>query len=132
MDDLLAGLDPAERHGVALVKVALDLYNRGEGTGLLSGKGRYAALEARLRIAAHAARDVQTFWSRLCRLMLWPLSPVAADTTVLALIVGHDEGFGARVLGALAGDTTSIVLLARHWHTTDKAAAKEASDGDGD
>lgn len=126
MDKLLAGLTPPELRGVQVLRVALDLYNRGEGTGLLAGKGRYATFEARARLAAYGARSLLQFWSRLCRLMIWPVSPVAADADLLALMSGGDEGFGRQVLGTLARDTSALVLLARYWHTTDKAAAREA------
>ncbi len=121
MDELLVGLDPAEVRAVAILRAALDRYNRGEGTGLLAGATRYAALHDRARLAAYAARDLPAFWSRLCRLMLWPPPPVADDAAILALVAGQDPGFGRRVLAALADNTMSVLMLARLAHATARA-----------
>lgn len=124
MDELLATLDPEERHAVGLLKLALDAHNRGEGTGLLAGKSRYVALQERARLAAYASATIRAFWSRLCRAMLWPPTPAADDAAILAVIGPQAAGYEARVLRQLTDNTAAVLLVAREWHRTEREAAR--------
>jgi len=120
-------LSGPQRHAVKLIKSGLDFYNTYDGVGLLSGPGRYAALEGRVRIAAAQSRTLFQFWARLLTRMQWPTPPKHADQVVLPMLEADDE---AAVLRALVEDAPSIVMLARAWHDDDKAARKSGRAGE--
>lgn len=133
MDEILAGLSLPERQAVGLVKLLLDYYNRGEGTGLLAGKARYSVLQERLRLAAYASATLRAFWSRLCRTLLLPPHPAGEDTGLLLFIGPQDAEHEARVLRELTDNAAAIVTIAREWHRTEREAARierGAHDGD--
>jgi hypothetical protein len=124
MDDLLATLQGHEQHAVKLLKLTLDEYNSPDGTGLFSGAARYAVLEARVSLTAMQAHTLISWWSLLCRKLLWPLPSVAIDGKLLDLLqVKPAADYTAMdVLRCLAYQTAGVVMVARHWHTTEKAA----------
>lgn len=123
MDDLLADLNLDERHAVALLRTALDFYNSADGTGLFAGVSRYAVLEGRVQLAAVQARTLREFWAVLCRKMLWPILPRAADETILPLLA---YPAGRSVLHLLAGQTAPLLMLARYTHTEAKTERRVA------
>lgn len=119
-------LSPDERRAVTIVKLALDCYNSGEGTGLLTGKERYEALAARLATAAAASGTLRECWSQLGDLMLWPVPPVAADAALLAALTPESREQEARTLRWLQSKRVrAIVSIARQWHRTERDATHQ-------
>lgn len=101
---------PAERQAIDYIALLIEIYGRGQGTGLLSGPERYSVLEARLRLEATRADSLRNLWDRLCRSLQLPIQATARDPDVIALWQGGND---LAVLRLLSENATSIVTLAR-------------------
>lgn len=108
----------------AVVRLFLDFYNSGDGTGLFAGMERYSRLEPRVRMAAIASVSLREFWDRLTYTMQVPIHR-GADDAVLLELLGVPPGTQLAVLRYLARDSRSIISIARLWHTTKKRADPE-------
>lgn len=104
---------------VAVTRLWLDAYNRGDGVGLLTGVERYERVEARLRQAAIQAASLRGVWDRLCATMQVPLHPTELDETVCRSLA-LPSAVQQLVIRALVEQTRSTVQLARFWHLTRK------------
>jgi hypothetical protein len=110
--------------GVVLVRLFLDNYNRGEGTGVFEGIGRYQRLEERLRAAAIASSSLRRLWDRLCDTLRVPIHGGQADEVLLNTF-SLPQAVQQQALRSLTLDYRSIVSIARLWHTTEKLADPE-------
>jgi len=125
------GLSLPEFVGVVLVRLFLDAYNRGEGTGVFEGMQRYSRLESRLRGAAISSYSLRHLWDRLCDKLRVPIHGGALDTELaglFALPVATQQA----TLRSLTTDYRSIVSIARLWHTTEKMGDPEYADKAGE
>lgn len=121
LQDLLQTLSPPQQSAINLLKLSLDCFNGADGTGLFSGVERYNVLAGRVEICAVQADSLPRFWALLLRRMQWPVPPKAADARILEAISAPEP---ADVLRALAGETASIITLARMAHDQDKAGRR--------
>lgn len=107
-----------------LTKTIIDCFNSRDGIGLFSGMSRYAVLEGRIQIAAAQAQSsLFRFWGILLKKMLWPTPPKRVDEEVLGLLSTSPDD--RQVLKAILDEPSSIVMLARYWHTEDKQPREE-------
>lgn len=104
----------------AMVRLWLDIYNSGDGSGIFEGMARYERLEARLRHAAIASASLRQLWDRLCATLNVPIPPQKYDAAI-AEFWTLPAGTQQQVLRVLSLDYRSIVQLARYWHTKAKA-----------
>lgn len=117
--DICRDLSFPEFVGVVLVRTFLDVYNRGEGTGVFEGMERYSRLESRLRHGAIASATLRRLWDRLCDSLQVPIHGGDADLPLLDLLT-LPAMVQQAVLRVLIEDYRSIVAIARLWHTTAK------------
>ncbi len=117
--DLLKEVTFAEFVGISLVRLFLDIYNSGEGTGLFSGMARYERLETRARQAAISSPTLRAWWDKLCETLQVGIHPGECDRAVF-LLLSQPAGFLQRVLRGLTEHYRSIVSVARLWHSTAK------------
>jgi hypothetical protein len=122
--ELFRDLSLAEFIATALVRIFLDLYNRGEGSGLFSGAERYGRLETRLRMAATGAPALRHWWDRLCHALQVGIHAGEEDGRLLPLLMAP-RGLQQLVLRALAEDERALVALGRAWHQAAKAQDPE-------
>ncbi len=104
---------------VALVKLLIEQYGGGEGTGLLSGVDRYEMLAKRLQSAAVASPTLRRLWEVLCRGLQLPLHPQRLDAALLrfwALTPALQSAASA----AAIEETHAVVALARLWSAQEK------------
>lgn len=127
VDDILAGLTPAEQRAVALLSTMIRWHGGRAGDGLFTGPGRYEVLAGRVRESAVTSRSVRAFWDRTARRMRWSIGPVSSDADVLALIGPSDTD--QETLRALADRTDSVVRIARSLR--ERRDASPADDGTG-
>lgn len=99
----------------ALVRLWLDIYNRGDGTGLFEGAERYQRLETRLRLASIPAGTLRALWDRLCRELQVPIHAQKYDEALFDLC-SLPLGTQQNVLRVLSEDYRSTVSIARFWH----------------
>lgn len=122
--DLLSLLTFPEFVTCALTRAFLDEYNRGEGTGVLSGVERYERLRTRLRHAAVRSGSLRDLWSRLCDDMECPVAAMSADAPLLrtfALPLGLQQ----LCLRAAITHSHDVVMIAREWHDAKKLSDPE-------
>jgi len=120
--DICADLSFAEFASVVLVRMFLDAYNRGEGTGIFEGMERYSRLESRLRHSAISSSSLRRLWDRLCdglKVPIWLLHDSDDDLALLDLLTLPGVAQQA-ILRTLVQDYRSIVAIARLWHMTAK------------
>jgi hypothetical protein len=122
--DVLMDLTFPEFVGVVLVRMFLDAYNRGEGTGVFEGMERYSRLENRLRHTAIASHTLRRLWDRLCDSLRVPIHGGDDDYALLATLT-LPAGVQQAVLRAIQQDYRSIVAIARLWHTVAKLESPE-------
>ncbi len=115
--DIVRDLSFPEFTATCLVRLFLDMYNAGEGTGLFEGMERYARLEARLSMAAASAARLRGWWDRLTTSLQVPVHGGAEDEVLLSLLT-LPRGVQQAVLKVLAKDARSTVAIARLWHST--------------
>lgn len=114
----------AEFVGVVLVRLFLDIYNRGEGTGIFEGMARYSRLEERLRNAAICSATLHRVWNRLCDTLRVPVHAGKFDEALLN-VFALPPAVQQMVLRSLTTDYRSIVSVARRWHTVEKMGDPE-------
>lgn len=123
---------------VALVRLWLDLYNRGDGNGLFEGAARYERLEPRLRQAAIQSHGLRGVWDRLCATLQVTIHAGEHDATI-ARTLAIPGAVQQLVRRTLVEQTRSTVQLARYWHDTrkrqsatyaERAGAEVAAAGD--
>lgn len=108
-------LSCAEFVAVALVRLWLDLYNRGDGNGLFAGLARYERLEPRLRQAAIQSHGLRGVWDRLCQTLQVTVHAGEHDAVIVRTLA-LPRAVQGLVLRVLAEQTRSTVQLARYWH----------------
>lgn len=122
--DIVQLLDFPQFLAAALVRAFLDMYNRGEGTGVFSGMERYRRLEARARQAAIAAHSLPAWWDKLVSALQVPIHGGNDDAALLRML-SVPAGLQRLALQALAEHYRSICSIARLWHTANKALDPE-------
>lgn len=108
-----------EFSAIALLKLFMDSYNSHEGSGLFSGKERYARLESRMSIAAEKSKSILDFWNNLLGLMQCDSGPTSHDGKILKTIEIINPA-SATVLHTMIAQRQSIIAVARQWHSLDK------------
>ncbi len=116
--------------GTVLIRVFLDIYNKGDGVGLFEGMARYERLETRIRSAAIPSPTLRSWWARLTTALKVPVHGEKWDTTLLDLL-SLPMGTQQQVLRLLSTDFRSLVSVARLWHTTAKLESEEYAEAAG-
>jgi len=117
--ELCSRLSLPEWTAVAYIRLLLDIYNHGEGEGLLSGMERYRMLENRLQTAAVRCHTLHRLWSILTSELQLGIQAMQYD----AQLVGFwtlPPSLQYQVLIILAEQYRAIVTLARVWHSANK------------
>jgi hypothetical protein len=117
--EMFADLIYPEFVGVVLVRLFLDSYNHGDGTGIFEGMTRYNRLEERLRHAAISSHTLRRLWDRLCDSLRVPIHRGDDDFALLSALT-LPAGVQQAVLRAIQQDYRSIVAIARLWHSVAK------------
>jgi hypothetical protein len=117
--EIVRGLSFTEFAACALVRMAIDIYNSMEGTGLFSGVERYALLESRLRSAAVRSHTLRGLWAHLTRDLRLPVHGGDYDLSIGAFFALPDATQRA-VIAAIIDQYRSIVTIARVWHAQGK------------
>lgn len=124
LESLMQQLGFAEFACCALLKLFLDIYNRGEGDGLFSGMERYRFLETRGVQAATMAVSLREWWSRLIGALQLGVQPERHDPALLELL-GLPQGTAQHMLALYQRDMLSLLTIARAWHQIMKLESPE-------
>lgn len=128
--ELLDRFSLAEFAATAFVRLFLDVYNSGEGTGQFSGMTRYEMLDRRIDVGAATASSLHGLWANLLDKLSLPVSPARHDE-VLGLFFSLPPTVQYQVLIALASNHASLVAVARLWHTANKGQSEEYAKASG-
>ena len=127
LQQLLDQLPREQIDAIAITKLALDCFNSADGAGLFTGIERYGVLGARMQLCAVQANSLTSYWALLLRRMGWGVPPKSADQALVQCLSAPN---GRDVLRVLAGETASIVTLARMAHDQDKQARRALRDAE--
>jgi hypothetical protein len=123
MPETIAGLtsrlSAPEWLAVAYIRLLLDIHNRGEGEGLLSGMERYRMLENRLQTAAVRVHTLHRLWSVLTDDLQLETHPAKYDA-LIASFWTLPPSVQYQMLTVMAEQYRAITTLARVWHTANK------------
>lgn len=118
--DLFNELSSREFIATLLTRLFIDLYGRGDGTGLFSGTTRYSLLETRLRASAVRASSLRGLWNRLVDSLQCPVAPAGGDEALLRLFA-LPRAVQVATLGCITSEYRAVVMLARLWSGEHKA-----------
>ena len=124
LESLMQQLEFAEFACCALLKLFLDIYNRGGGEGLFSGMERYRFLETRGVQAATMAASLREWWDRLISSLRLGIHAERYDVALLEL-TGLPQGTGQHMLYLLQRNMLSLMTVARMWHQVMKLESPE-------
>lgn len=127
---VLADVTFAEWVGVALVRLFLDMYNSGPGSGIFSGKERYERLEPRLNQSAVGAATLRQWWDRLTTSLHVGIHPSDVDVDLLELLT-IPAGVQQLTLRALTSNVRSISAMGRAWHHLKKVGSESYAKASG-
>lgn len=117
LEAVILSLSSVEYVAIALVKLAITMYNSKDGTGLFTGQTRYAMLQGRIGSSATRTTTIREFWSVLCKDMLFDIAPMSYDG-VLIKFFSLPIGFQRLVIGYLAREYQIATTIARGWNTS--------------
>ena len=130
LESLMQQLGFAEFACCALIKLFLDIYNRGEGEGLFSGMERYRYLETRGSQAATMAVSLREWWDRVVSNLQLGIHAQLHDIELLELL-GLPQGTGQHMLYLFRRDMLSLMTIARAWHQIMKLESQEYAEAAG-
>lgn len=116
---VLQTLSFAEFVACAVVKLFLDCYNSGDGSGIFVGMERYSRLEQRLSHAAAQASTMRGLWDRLVNGLKVGMHDSKEDGKLLAFW-SLPRSVQSIAIEAIKRDYRSVTTIARHWHTQGK------------
>lgn len=116
---LTSRLSAPEWLSVAYIRLLLDIHNRGEGEGLLSGVERYRMLENRLQTAAVRCHTLHRLWSILTNDLQLGTHPAKWDA-LIASFWTLPPSIQYQMLTTMAEQFRAVTTLARVWHTANK------------
>jgi len=122
--DLTSRLNAPEWLSVAYIRLLLDIHNKGDGEGLLSGMERYRMLENRLQTAAVRCHTIHDLWSLLTNDLHLGVHAAKYDD-VIAAFWTLPASIQYSMLAIMASKTRAITTLARVWHTANKEQSAE-------
>jgi len=128
--DLTSRLGAPEWLAVAYVRLLLDIHNRGDGEGLLSGMERYRMLENRLQTSAVRCHTLHRLWSILASDLQLGTHPAKYDDHIAAFWT-LPPSIQYQMLAVMAEQYRAITTLARVWHTANKQQSAEYMDAAG-
>ena len=117
--EMLAEFSFVEFSAIALIRLLIDIYGRGDGAGLFSGVTRYSMLETRLRAAAVRSHSIGAFWSRMAHDLQLPIHPTEFDAKIGAFC-RFSSGIQRAILNLMAHEYRAVMMLARAWHNAQK------------
>lgn len=117
--DLMSRLTAVEWLSSAYVRLLLDIYNHGDGTGLLSGIERYQMLSNRLQTSAARCHTLHRLWSVLAADLQLDMHPSEYDEMITSFWT-LPPSVQYQMLDVMTGQHQAITTLARVWHTANK------------
>lgn len=124
VSELMERLSMPEWLSVAYVRLLLDIHNRGDGEGLLSGMDRYRMLENRLQTSAVRCHTLHRLWSILTSDLQLGNHAAKWDED-LGLFWTLPPSIQYQMLAIMAEQSRTVVTLARLWHTVNKEQSAE-------
>lgn len=122
--NLMSRLNAPEWLSVAYIRLLLDIHNRGDGDGLLSGMERYRMLENRLQTAAVRCHTLHRLWSILTNDLQLGTHSAKWDEYI-AIFWTLPPSIQYQMLTTMAEQYRAITTLARVWHTANKEQSVE-------
>jgi hypothetical protein len=122
--ELTGRLSAPEWLSVAYIRLLLDIHNRGDGDGLLSGMGRYRMLENRLQTAAVRCHTLHRLWSIITDDLQLGTHPTKYDEKIAAFWT-LPPSIQYQMLTVMAEQHRAVTTLARVWHTKNKEQSAE-------
>ncbi len=130
ISDLASRFTLPEWVAVAYIRLFLDVYNHGEGEGLLSGMERYRMLENRLQTSAARCHTLHKLWAILSKDLLLGTHAAKWDNEI-ALFWSLPPSVQYQVLQIMTEQYRMVTTLARVWHTANKEQNEEYADKSG-
>ena len=122
--ELTSRLSAPEWLSVAYIRLLLDIHNKGNGDGLLSGMERYRMLENRLQTGATRCHTLHQLWSVLTGELLLDLHSGKWDKQITSFWT-LPPSIQYQMLAVMAEQHRAITTLARIWHTTNKEQSED-------
>lgn len=117
--DLTSRFTLVEFVACAYVRLAIDIYNGYDGSGLFTGMERYQMLDNRLETSAVKAGSLRGLWDYLTAELNLGIHPERYDEP-LAAFFALPPSLQFQVLATLSDQHKTMVSVARLWHTKNK------------
>jgi len=124
IEDLTSRVNMPEWLSVAYIQLLLNIHNKGDGEGLLSGMGRYRMLENRLQTAAIRCSTLHGLWSALTTDLQLDTHAAKWDR-LIASFWTLPPSIQYQMLTVMGKQHRAVATLARVWHTANKAQSEE-------
>jgi hypothetical protein len=111
---LLSRLSAPEVAAIALIRLFIEGYGRGEGNGLFSGISRYSMLDGRIKTSAARSATLYCFWGTLLEDMQVAIAPTWLDEPVAEILSLSPDAQSVAV-AALSERTSEMLSIARLW-----------------
>jgi hypothetical protein len=111
---LLSRLTAPEVAAIALIRLFIEGYGRGEGCGLFCGISRYSMLDGRIKTSAARSATLYCFWGTLLEDMQVDVAPAWLDEPV-AEILSLSLDAQSLAVAALCERTSEMLSIARLW-----------------
>lgn len=124
VEGLTGRLNLPEWLSVAYIRLLLDVHNKGDGEGLLSGMDRYRMLENRLQTAAVRCSTLHSLWSVLTSDLQLGIHPADDDEKIVTFWT-LPPSIQYQMLTVMSQQHRAISTLARVWHTVNKQQSED-------
>lgn len=117
--EILNDITPSQFIAVAITRLFIKAFSRGDGMGLMSGVGRYNMLLGRMIAASFQSESILDYWNALCKSMLTGVQQSKFDADFLK-IAGAAANPSA-VMDAIRTQPEIVLTIARHWAQNTKS-----------